>query len=171
MFPLMTLQHFSGTTYQMSIVEITWGIGMLAGGAVLGYPWLGRHKIIVINLMYVLLGLTFFFSGILPASGFIIFAAITVIGGVSAAVYSGAFTVVIQTLVEPAALGRVFSLYNSITLLPSMIGLLATGFIADTIGIGNAFIISGTAIGVMGLAAFSIPAIRKMVKEEMRGTK
>jgi len=171
MFPLMTLQHFSGTTYQMSIVEICWGIGMLAGGAVLGYSWLGKHKVIIINLMYIMLGLTFMFSGILPKSGFIIFTAITAIGGASAAVYSGAFTVVMQTMVEPSALGRVFSLYNSITLLPSMIGLLATGFIADTIGIGNAFIISGTAIGSMGIAAFFVPPIREMVTEELRSRK
>jgi DHA3 family macrolide efflux protein-like MFS transporter len=167
MFPLMTLQHFSGTTYHMSVVEIAWGIGMLAGGALLGYPLLGKHKVITINLMYILLGLTFLFSGILPETGFIIFVAITAIGGISAAIYAGSFNVVVQSLVELAALGRVFSMYSSITLLPSMIGLLATGFIADHIGIGNAFLISGTAIGTMGAAAFFIPAVREMVKAEI----
>ena len=166
MFPLMTLQHFSGTTYQMSIVEISWGIGMLVGGVVLGYSWLGKHKVTTINLMYILLGLTFIFSGILPSSGYIFFAAVTVFGGISFAVYSGSFTVVTQTMVEPSALGRVFSLYGSITLLPSMIGLLATGFIADKIGIGNAFVISGTAIGLIGISAFFVPPVKKMVKEE-----
>lgn len=168
MFPLMTLQHFSGTTYQMSIVEISWGIGMLAGGAILGYPWLGKHKVITINLMYILLGFTFMFSGILPASGYVFFAAVTVFGGISYAVYSGSFTVVVQTMVEPATLGRVFSLYGSITLLPSMVGLLSTGFIADSIGIGNAFAISGIAIIMIGIAAFFVPAIRKMVREEVQ---
>jgi len=168
MFPLMTLQHFSGTTYQMSIVEISWGIGMLAGGAILGYPWLGKHKVITINMVYILLGLTFMISGILPASGYLFFATITAFGGISYAVYSGSFTVVVQTMVEPATLGRVFSIYGSITLLPSMIGLLATGFIADSIGIGNAFVISGIAIIMIGIAAFFVPAISKMVREEVR---
>jgi DHA3 family macrolide efflux protein-like MFS transporter len=133
----------------------------------MGYRRLGNYKIIVINLMYLLLGLTFVFSGILPPSGFIFFAAVTVLGGVSMAVYSGAFNVVIQTMVEPAALGRVFSLYSSVTLLPSMIGLLATGFIADTIGIANAFIISGCGISLMGIGAFFVPAISGMVKKEL----
>lgn len=168
MFPLMTLQHFSGTAYMMSLVEIAWGVGTLLGGAILGYPWLGTYKVTLINLMYIIMGLTIFISGALPPTGFAIFATITAIGGLSVAIYSGAFTVLLQTTVEPAALGRVFSLYTSITLLPSMIGLMATGFIADSIGIVSAFMIAGSAIGLMGLGAFFVPAVGKMVKAEVR---
>ncbi len=168
LFPLMTLEHFQGTTYMMSIVEIAWGIGMLIGGAIIGHKRLNNFKVVLINLTYLVLGLTFVFSGILPPSGFAWFAGVTAIGGISMTLYSGSFTVIVQTMVEPAALGRVFSLYSSITLLPSMIGLLATGFIADSIGIGNAFIIAGTGIALMGISAFMIPPIRQMVKAEIR---
>jgi DHA3 family macrolide efflux protein-like MFS transporter len=168
LFPLMTLDHFKGTTYMMSIVEIAWGIGMLLGGIIIGHHLMNNYKIVLINLMYMLLGLTFLFSGILPPSGFAVFATITTLGGISFTIYQGSFTVVMQTMVEPVALGRVFSLYSSITLLPSMIGLLATGYIADSIGIGNAFIISGSSIVLLGLGAFLIPPIRAIVKEELR---
>ena len=89
-----------------------------------------------------------------------------VIGGISVTLYSGSFTVVMQTMVEPAALGRVFSMYTSITLLPSMTGLLATGFIADNIGIINAFIISGSGVSLMGLSALLVPTVWNMVKTE-----
>ncbi len=142
---------------------------MLIGGAVLGFQWLGKHKFMVINLMYFVIGTTFVLSGILPPTGFAIFAVITAFGGISAAVYSGSFTVVIQTMVEPSALGRVFSLYTSLTLMPSMLGLLATGFIADTIGIGNAFIISGAGICILGITAFIVAPLRALVREESRG--
>jgi DHA3 family macrolide efflux protein-like MFS transporter len=167
LFPLMTLDHFSGTTWHMSIIEIAWGIGMLLGGALMGISRLKSYKIILIVLMYFLLGLTFALSGILPPTGFVIFAVITAFGGISMSVYSGSFTVVMQTMVEPSVLGRVFSMYGSITLLPSMLGLLATGFIADSIGITNAFIISGIAISAIGLAAFFVPPVGKMIKEEV----
>lgn len=30
MFPLMTLQHFGGNTYDMSLIEIVWGGGRLS---------------------------------------------------------------------------------------------------------------------------------------------
>lgn len=168
MFPLMTLQHFSGTALQMSIVEIAWGIGMLVGGAIMGYKSLGNFKITIINLMYLILGLTFVFSGLLPVTGFVYFAAVTAIGGITMTLYSGSFTVVVQTMVTPAALGRVFSMYTSIVLFPSMAGLLATGFIADYIGIANAFIISGCAIALMGFSAFFVSPLKMLVREEFR---
>jgi DHA3 family macrolide efflux protein-like MFS transporter len=167
LFPLMTLEHFRGTTYMMSIVEIAWGIGMLIGGAIIGHRRLNNYKVVLINITYLILGLTFLFSGILPPSGFAFFAGVTVIGGITMTLYSGSFTVILQTMVEPAALGRVFSLYSSITLLPSMIGLLATGYIADVIGIANAFIISGIGIALLGIGAFMISPIRKMVADEV----
>ena len=164
LFPLMTLNHFSGGTTQMSIVEIAWGGGMLLGGGIMGILKPRINKIVLINAMYLWLGLMFAFQGILPSTGFVIFVLLTLIGGIAGAIYSGAFTVIMQTTVEPSALGRVFSIYGSITLLPAMIGLLWTGFIADRIGITNAFVISGLAIGLIGVISFFVPAIRQMIK-------
>ncbi len=162
LFPLMTINHFNGGTYQMSIVEVCWGLGMLAGGALLGIKKIRIPEIIIINLTFLVLGLTFLFSGILPESGFWIFAGLTLIGGITMAVYSASFMVIIQTNVNVAVMGRVFSLYGSLTLLPSIFGLLQTGFIADAIGVPNAFIISGTAITLLAVSAFFIPALRAM---------
>lgn len=162
LFPLMTIDHFSGGTYQMSMVEVAWGIGMLAGGALLGIRKYKISEIILINAMYILLGLTFALSGILPVGGFRVFLGLTFFGGISMAVYSGVFIVVLQTTIEPEKLGRVFSIYGSITLLPAMLGLLQTGFVADRIGVPTAFVISGTVIVLLGIVSFFIPAIRAM---------
>jgi DHA3 family macrolide efflux protein-like MFS transporter len=162
LFPLMTINHFNGGTYHMSIVEIAWGLGMLAGGALLGIKKIRFSEITLINATFLILGLTFVFSGILPVSGFFFFAGLTLIGGITMALFSASFTVVIQTTVDAAILGRVFSIYGSITLLPSMLGLLQTGYIADAIGVPNAFIISGTALTILGFTAFFIPALKAM---------
>lgn len=163
LFPLMTINHFSGGTYQMSMIEVAWGIGMLAGGALLGIKTFKVNEIILINSTYILLGLTLAFSGVLPATGFWIFIILTFFGGISMSVYSGAFMVVMQTTIDPAALGRVFSFYGSVTMLPSMIGLMQTGLIADRIGVPNAFVISGVAIAVLGAGSFFVPAIRQLI--------
>lgn len=152
----------------MSLVEVAWGSGMLLGGAVMGIMKLKTDKIILINTMYVILGLTFAFSGILPSSGFVFFVALTFAGGIAAAIYSAAFTVILQTTIEPAALGRVFSIHGSLTMLPAMIGVLQTGFIADRIGIINAFIIAGLAICLIGMASFFTPAVRAMIGIDTR---
>jgi DHA3 family macrolide efflux protein-like MFS transporter len=74
------------------------------------------------------------------------------------------FTTVVQTRINPVVMGRVFSFYMSVSLLPSMIGLLSTGFLADTIGIGNTFIIGGGLVGMIGLISFALPAIKELKK-------
>jgi DHA3 family macrolide efflux protein-like MFS transporter len=168
LFPLMTLNHFAGGTTQMSIVEVAWGGGMLLGGAVMGILKPRINKVVLINAMYLGIGLMFALQGILPSTGFLLFVALTFMGGISGAIYSGAFTVVMQTTVEPSALGRVFSIYGSVTLLPAMIGLLQTGFIADRIGISNAFVISGLATIFIGLVSFFVPAIRQMIRPDKK---
>ncbi|NLA47943.1 MAG: MFS transporter [Bacteroidales bacterium] len=167
LFPLMTISHFNGGTYQMSIVEVCWGLGMLAGGALLGIKKLKIPEIIIINSTFLITGLTFLLSGILPESGFRIFAGLTLVGGISMALYSASFMVIIQTHVDMAVMGRVFSLYGSLTLLPSIFGLLQTGYVADAIGVPNAFIISGSAIILIAAWAFFIPALRSMTARKL----
>jgi len=68
----------------------------------------------------------------------------------------------LQEQINPAMLGRVFSMYFSIALLPSMIGLLSTGFLADTIGISLTFVILGSMIGVIGIVSFFVPELMKL---------
>ena len=70
------------------------------------------------------------------------------------------FTTVIQSRIDPGVMGRVFSFYMSFSMLPSMIGLLSTGFLADSIGLGNTFIISGGVFYVLiGIISFFIPSL------------
>lgn len=159
LFPLMTLNHFSGNTFQISLVEVAWGGGALLGGAFLGMKKFHLNEISLINWMYIVLGITFLLSGLLPVSGYLLFVIATAIGGISGALYMASFTTVVQTRIHPSVMGRVFSFYTSASLLPSMIGLLSTGFLADTIGIGNTFIIGGVIICILGIVSFSNSSI------------
>lgn len=131
LFPLMTLNHFAGNAFQVSLVEVSWGGGALLAGALLGLKKYRWNEILLINGMYIALGLTFLFSGLLPVSGFIWFAVLTALGGVCGSLYFATFTTVIQSRIDPGVMGRVFSFYMSFSMLPSMIGLLSTGFLAD----------------------------------------
>ncbi|MFA5849770.1 MAG: MFS transporter [Bacteroidales bacterium] len=163
LFPLMTLSHFAGDTYKMSMVEIAWGVGMLIGGGLMSLPRFKFNKILLINTMYVILGLTFVFSGFLPTEGFYLFVGFTLFGGIAGAIFWGAFTVLLQMSLDSAVLGRVFSIHNSLIMIPAMVSLIATGYIADSIGISNTFIISGFALVFIGIISNFIPSIKKMV--------
>ena len=166
LFPLLTLQHFGGGKFEMSIIEVAWGVGMLAGGGLLGIFKPTINKIVILNGMHILLGISLAASGLLPLNAFIFFIILTAIGGVAASIFHASFTTVIQEKVDPSMLGRVFSMYFSIALLPSMIGLLGTGFIADYIGISRTFVILGSTIGVIGLISFFVPALMKLGADE-----
>lgn len=165
LIPLMTLKNFSGTAYQVSLIELLFGSGALVGGILLGI-WNPRvRKVVMINLSYVIVGVSIFITGLLPPSAFIIYAIMAVVQGISMPFYSGPFTALLQTQIEVSFLGRVFSLFDSISLLPSILGLLVTGFIADAIGIANVFVICGIAIVMTGLLAFFIPSIMNLERK------
>lgn len=163
LFPLMTIKHFMGNTYQMSIVEIAWGVGSLLGGFAIGLRQIKlTNKVTLIILMNSIIGLTFLFSGLLTQSGFVLFAVLTAIGGTAGAIWNGAFVVILQTKIENEYLGRVFSTYDSLALLPSIPGLLATGYVAETIGLSYAFVGAGGIICLLSIALCVIPSVKQL---------
>lgn len=167
LFPLMTLKHFFGDAFRMSIVEVSWGVGMLIGGGIMGAFSIRTNKVLLINAMYILLGMTFFLSGLLPADGFWWFVVLTCIGGLSGSIYNASFVAVIQTRVAPEILGRVFSVFGSVNLLPAMLGLLGTGYIADAIGLDYSFLISGGIVCLIGIISYFYPSMLSLGKNEV----
>ncbi len=154
LFPLMTKNHFGGAEFEMGLIEALWGAGTLLGGIVMGASNYKKNKVALINLMYVILGVSFLFSGLLDTGGFLWFAVWTVIGGVAGAVYQSAFTPLVQTQIDAAALGRVFSMLFSLMMIPSIFRLIGIGFFAETLGITLSFIVCGALLILIGIIAF-----------------
>jgi len=166
MYPLLTIDHFTGGKLEMSIIEVVWGAGMLVGGGILSV-WQGSiSKVILVNAMHIFLGLTFVFSGWISGDLFWIFVAITTLGGIGMSFFNASFMTIIQEEVKAEFLGRVFSMYFSFAIIPSVIGLLFTGWIADEIGVVNAFIISGLAMCVVGILSFLTPSVMNLGKSK-----
>jgi DHA3 family macrolide efflux protein-like MFS transporter len=164
-FPLMTLSHFKGSVLQVGIVEVAWGTGMLLGGALLGMSRRPLNKVLLINTMYILTGMTFFTSGLLSEEGYWIFVLITGIMGIGASISSASITAVIQENFPPEKLGRIFSLFMSVSIIPSVTGMLGTGFLADNIGMSYTFIISGMIVMILGIISLFLPAIKSFAKK------
>jgi len=162
LFPLLTIDHFQGGKFEMSIIEIIWGVGMLVGGGLLGIWKPKIRKVIIINLMNIIVGITFTWSGLLAPERFVFFVVLTAIGGMAASLYNASFTTIIQEEIRHDMLGRVFSLYYSFSVIPSVIGLLCTGFIADYIGIIQTFIFLGIMVSLVGVVAFFTPSLMRL---------
>src|SRR5690554_3990619 len=58
MFPLLTTGHYGGDKFEMSVIEVIWGIGMLIGGSILGGIRISISKVALVNAAHLLIGLT-----------------------------------------------------------------------------------------------------------------
>ena len=166
MFPLLTTGHYAGGKWEMGFIEMIWGVGMLIGGSLLGIMQVKISKVILVNTMHVILGITFSLSGLFPGTWFIGFVLLTAFGGMALSILSAAFMTILQEEVAPDKLGRVFSLYFSVAVLPSIIGLLFTGFIAESIGVAYAFVASGFLVTLVGIMSFLVPSLMKLGKKK-----
>lgn len=164
LFPLMTLDYFKGTEFQAGLIEAIWSVGALVGGAVMGAKVYNVNHVTLLNWTYIALGVFFLLSGLLPPSGFVYFAVLTTLSGVVGAVFYSAFTGLVQKNIDAAALGRVFSMYNTISLIPGMLGLVGIGFFADTLGLTTSFVACGFIIVLIGIVAFLTPSAMRIDK-------
>lgn len=166
LFPLMTLRHFDGGKLEVSVIEVIWGVGMLVGGSLLGISNTKMNKVVLVNFTYMALGLALAVSGLLPSSGFILFVALTGIGGMASSIYYASFNTIIQEKIEPEVLGRVFAMFGSISLFPSLIGLMGIGIFADDLGIKQTFVLLGGAIALLGVISFFIPKVMAIDRKQ-----
>ncbi|MBN1629768.1 MAG: hypothetical protein JW990_08390, partial [Thermoleophilia bacterium] len=67
-----------------------------------------------------------------------------------------------QTLIDPAKLGRVMSLYTTSALLAAVPGLLLAGPLAEKTGVAPWFVISGAAVLLTGVLPWIMPAVRRL---------
>lgn len=149
LFPLISMNHFGGTTWHVAMSESVFAAGMLLGGIVLGV-WGGfQRKTTTVLLSIAVMGIALLIAGVLPASGFIAFVVCCAIMGFSAPFY-GVQTAIYQEMVRPEYLGRVFSLSLSTMSLAMPLGLIAAGCFADMTGVETWFAISG--IFIAGIA-------------------
>ena len=162
LFPLMSLDHFGGTTVQASIAEIAFAVGMLAGGLLLGVKGGFRRRGFGIPFSVSLMGLPICLAGLLPPSGFWLFAALCVVMGLSCPIYNAPVTALMQERVPPEYQGRVFGLYGSGCSLAMPIGLVLSGAFADRVGTPRWFVITGALCVLLAIGMYLTPSIRNI---------
>jgi MFS transporter, DHA3 family, macrolide efflux protein len=160
LFPLMTREHFGGSAFDASFVEVAFGGGMLAGGVLIGV--LGKRLAgpRTIGAGVLVLGGTLAVAGLLPPGAFPAFVAVCLVMGLSVPLFSAPTTALFQRLIDPAVLGRVNSLVGTMVLGAAPVGLLAAGPLAERFGVPAWFSLSGVLILCVGLFCCASPTIR-----------
>lgn len=162
LFPLMTFVHFGGDAVSASVTELAFGAGMLLGSLMIGLLSTRASAVRLIGLGIAVVGVTIGISGVLPSSGFWVFVGLCIVTGWSAPLFGAPLAAMFQTLIDPSKLGRVMSLYITMTMLVAPVGLLVAGPVAERIGVATWFAISGVLIFLAGIWVWTVPAIRHL---------
>ena len=162
LFPLMTLEHFGGDAGGAATVEFAFGLGMLLGSLGIGALTARFPAVRLVQLGIFAIGVLLAASGLLPSSGFWAFVGLCVAMGLTVPLFGAPLTAMFQLLIDPSRLGRVMSLYMTISMLAAPLGLVVAGPLAETTGVAWWFAISGALIAVTGAASLAIPAVREL---------
>ncbi|MEM7336619.1 MAG: MFS transporter [Chloroflexota bacterium] len=160
LLPLLVFDYFQQSAYFLSLINVTFGIGIIVGGMLLA-SWGGFKKKIVTSLLGMLtVGIGMGIIGFIPSAGplYLVIAASTIVG-LALAVTNGPIHAIMQSTIAPDMQGRVFALIGSATSAMSPIGLIIAGPLADRLSVSFWYMAAGIGAFVVGLAGFFIPQV------------
>jgi len=166
LMPLLVTQHFRGGALQLGWLESATGVGIVAGGLLLG-AWGGFKRRILTTLMGVAgLGVGVVLVGLAPAGLFGMALAGMFFTGLMSPLANGPLMAIMQSTVEPGMQGRVMSLLDSGAAAMMPLSLLLAGPVADAAGVRPLYIAGG--LICIGIAAASL-GIRPLMRIESNG--
>lgn len=168
LLPLMVREYFGGNVVQLSWVESAMGIGIIAGGAWLGF-WGGfKRKMLTSMLGLMGMGVGTLMMAIAPPSALLMAVAAALCVGIMTPITMGPFYAVIQSVVEPDMQARIITLLSSVGGGMAPIGLMIAGPVADHAGIKTWFFLGGILCVLMSVAGMLIPAVMNIENHQSR---
>ncbi len=167
LFPLLTLKYFEQGPYEVALIESISGVGMIAGGILLGVWGGSKKKIITCMASLILCGGGVLIIGFLPPNAYLIAVVASLVIGISLAVVNGTAMAIMQKGVRADMQGRVFALLGSLAAGMSPLGLALAAPIAEMFGIQFWFILGGVAMTLIGVASFFLPLVMSMEDREV----
>lgn len=157
--PLQVARSFGDDVWRLTAIEITFSIGMMAGGIFMA-SWGGLpNKIHTMTLACLVMGACTFALGVIPV--FWIYLAVMGVVGLSLPMFNTPSTVLLQEKVEPDYLGRVFGVMGMISSSMMPLGMLVFGPIADVVKIE--WLLIGTG-GLIFVQAFFLAGSKVLVE-------
>lgn len=162
LMPILVTRHFGGQAPEIGWVEASWGIGVIAGGLLLGM-WGGfRKRMYTVLLGLAGMGLCTLLVGLAPAGLYVLCIAGFALTGCLNSITNGPMNALTQSVVPPEMQGRVFNLMASLSSAVAPLGMAIAGPLSDAAGVQVWYVFSGAVCLLMVLAASAFPAIRNL---------
>jgi DHA3 family macrolide efflux protein-like MFS transporter len=148
--PLQVTRSFGDDVWRLTAIEITFSVGMMAGGLIMA-SWGGfKNKVHTMALSNLVIGAGTLALGVIPDFG--IYLCFMGFIGIAMPIFNTPFTVLLQQKVDKDFLGRVFGVFGMITSIMMPVGMLVFGPVADFIKIE--WLLIGTGLLLLAQSLF-----------------
>lgn len=127
--------------FNLTVMEIAWSVGSLLGGIAVSWHGVIQNKIRMIFLVMAVDGFAFGLMVFMPNNW--LFSLVMMFGGLFMPWLSTAHTTLLQEIVEPTMMGRVFSVVNIISMTAMPLGMVVFGPLGDVIDLKIIFAVTG----------------------------
>jgi DHA3 family macrolide efflux protein-like MFS transporter len=171
LLPILVVKHFGGGAMQLSWLQASMGVGLVAGGITLG-AWGGFKRRILTSLLGVgLAGAGIGSIGLIPAGLIHLAVALMFVAGAALSLADGPLFAITQATVAKDMQGRVFTLLGSVGGAMMPLGLAVAGPVADAIGVRPWYIVAGAVTVAMAVAALFVPALMGIEEQASKRAK
>lgn len=159
--PLMIARNFGTEVWKLTVLEVSFSIGMALGGALIA---VFAKKV---NRISMIIGTSMFFGVLAVALGFttnliLYYVLFFIIGVAVPSFYTSAMTL-LQETVEPERQGRVFGFVGIVISVAMPLGMAILGPLADVFRVESLLVVTGGAMVVVAAAAILLPSGRKAI--------
>jgi DHA3 family macrolide efflux protein-like MFS transporter len=159
--PLMLVRTFGGDVWLLTVLELSFGIGMVAGGVLMATF---ASKMDRLGLM---VGTSILFGVLAVVMGFttnlILFYSLFFLIGLAVPAFSTASMTLLQETVEPERQGRVFGFVGIVMAVAMPLGMAVLGPLADIVSVEILLIATGAITVVVAVVAVLLPAGKRAI--------
>ena len=159
--PLMLVRTFGSDVWLLTILELSFGIGMVAGGALMA---IFATKVDRLGMM---VGTSIIFGVLAVVMGFttnlIVFYSLFFIIGLAVPAFSTSSMTLLQETVEPERQGRVFGFVGIVMAVAMPLGMAVLGPLADIVSVETLLVATGLITVTVAVVAVLLPAGKRAV--------
>lgn len=161
LFPLMLVRSFDADVWLLTVFELAFGLGMVAGGAMIA---VFATKV---DRLGMIVGTSIFFGVLNVGLGFttnlIVFYAVIFLMGLAVPAFSTSAMTLLQETVEPERQGRVFGFLGIIMAVAMPLGMAILGPLADVMPVETLLVVSGILTMAIVTIAVVLPAGKRAI--------
>ena len=159
--PLMLVRNFGSDVWLLTILELAFGVGMVAGGALMA---IFASKVDRLGMM---VGTSILFGVLAVVMGFttnlILFYSLFFLIGLAVPAFSTSSITLLQETVEPERQGRVFGFVGIVMAVAMPVGMAVLGPLADVVSVEILLIVTGALTVLIAVVAILLPAGKRAI--------